>query len=597
MNILSSDNQKQLEVAFVNEGLLSRKELSEAKTRAAANGEPLVSMLLKEGKLDDEKLTKILAEINGVPYVNLSNVQIGSKTLSLLPKDIAEHYMAVPLGEMDQRLVVAMLDAGNVQAVDFLSEKIKRPLKVYSASESGIRRVLQQYSTNLESGVASILDIAEETATTAKPNEVVSNADKNAKVIPQDSPVSRALSAIMEYAANARASDIHIEPMEKTLKIRCRVDGVLKDIMELPKSAEPPLISRIKILANLKIDEHRIPQDGQFTINVAGKSIDLRIAISPVVWGEEVVMRLLDKTGTSLKLEDMGYVGRGLRLIRNGLKQTSGMLLTSGPTGSGKSTSMYAMIQEIKTESINIITLEDPVEYKIPGVNQIQVNPEVGLTFATGLRSILRQDPDVVMVGEIRDKETANLGVQAALTGHLVFSTLHTNSAAGILPRLLDMGVEPFLIASTVRTIIGQRLVRRIVSGGETYQSGPAETKSINDTIGHLLPKTPKDITTVSADLGYQNLPLTNQNAYTLARGKVTPENPAGLKGRLGIYEVFEVTSEVQTMILKRLPSSEIQKVAVGQGMITMRQDGYLKALAGLTSLSEVNRVAAAESV
>ena len=399
----------------------------------------------------------------------------------------------------------------------------------------------------------------------------------------------------MEYAARNRASDVHVEPLENEIKIRCRVDGVLREIMKLPKSAEAPLVSRVKILSNLKIDEHRIPQDGQFTIQVDERPIDLRIAISPTVWGEQVVLRLLDKTGTSLKLEDMGYIGRSLRIIRESLKLPHGMILTSGPTGSGKTTSMYAMVQEVKNDTVNIVTLEDPVEYKIEGVNQIQVNPDVGLTFATGLRSILRQDPDIVMVGEIRDKETANLAVQAALTGHLVFATLHTNSAAGILPRLLDMSIEPFLIASTVHTVIGQRLVRRVVPGGDTYNSNKAETQAIHDVLGNILPKTKAEVSKVAANLGYRSLPLANQNAYTLVKGKVTPDNPTGYQGRMGLYEVFEVTEEIQDLIVKHATSSIIQKSAQTQGMVTMRQDGYLKALAGQTTLLEVNRVAAAE--
>ena len=289
----------------------------------------------------------------------------------------------------------------------------------------------------------------------------------------------------------------------------------------------------------------------------------------------------------------MGYMGRALREIRIGLKRPHGMILTSGPTGSGKSTSMYAMIQEIKNDSINIVTLEDPVEYKIEGVNQIQVNPAVGLTFATGLRSILRQDPDVVMVGEIRDKETANLAVQAALTGHLVFSTLHTNSAAGILPRLLDMGIEPFLIASTVHTVIGQRLVRRVIPDGESYQSTKPETEAIHQALGMLLPKTKADEAKAAQDLGYPSLPLSTQSAYTLVKGKESPENPTGYAGRMGLFEVFEVTEAIQDLIIKHAPSSIIQRAAQAQGMINMRQDGYLKALAGITTLAEVNRVAA----
>jgi type IV pilus assembly protein PilB len=412
----------------------------------------------------------------------------------------------------------------------------------------------------------------------------------------QDSPISKALSTILEYAAKNHASDVHIEPLQDALKIRCRVDGILREILKLPKTTEPPLVSRIKILANLKIDEHRIPQDGEFSIKVGDHEIDLRIAISPVVWGEQVVIRLLDKTGTSLKLEDMGYMGRALRTIREGVKSTSGMVLTSGPTGSGKSTSLYALLQEIKSDAINIVTLEDPVEYKINGVNQIQVNGDVGLTFASGLRSILRQDPDVIMVGEIRDKETAELAVQASLTGHLVFSTLHTNSAAGILPRLLDMSIEPFLIASTVNTVIGQRLVRRIGPNKETYESDKVETEAIKATVGHLLPEKEEDREKVAKDLGYETLPLRDQKAYTLTKGKDSPGAPGGYKGRMGIYEVFHVSEKVQDLILKRATSTEIQKVAQEQGMITMRQDGYLKALAGYTTITEVNRVAAADS-
>ena len=423
--------------------------------------------------------------------------------------------------------------------------------------------------------------------------EAAVEENNNIKTIVQDSPISRALSTILEYAVKSRASDIHIEPLEGALKIRCRVDGVLREIMQLPKTIEPALVSRIKILSNLKIDEHRVPQDGQFAVKIANKEVDLRIAISPVVWGEQVVIRLLDKSGASFDLEDMGYAGRALRAIRKGVKRPNGMVLTSGPTGSGKSTSLYALIKEIKDDSVNIVTLEDPVEYKMSGVNQIQVNGEVGLTFANGLRSILRQDPDVVMVGEIRDDETASLAVQAALTGHLVFSTLHTNSAAGVLPRLLDMHIEPFLIASTVNTIIGQRLVRRVSQKRDSYQSSPLETQNILATVGHLLPKTPAEVVQVSQDLGYKDLPLAGQNAYTLVKGKDTPATPRGYNGRAGLYEVMDVTEEIQQLIVTRSTTTAIQKVAVAQGMITMRQDGYLKALQGITTLEEVNRVTA----
>lgn len=582
MPLMTDDIQKHLLTLLKDEGLLSDGDLQEAQTEADRTKVPLFTVLANQGTLDDELLAHAIAQVSGVPYINLTNSIIDQNILSLIPPDVAERFMAVPLAEVQSRLAVAMIDANNVQAVDYLANSIQRPLKVFMASEAGIRHVLDQYKTDLSS-VDVAAKVSEQDAASAENSDI--------KTIVQDSPISRALSTILEYAVKARASDIHIEPLEKSLKIRCRIDGVLREIMQLPKSIEPALVSRIKILSELKIDEHRVPQDGQFAVQVGDKEVDLRIAVSPVVWGEQVVIRLLDKSGNSFDLEAMGYAGRSLRTIRKGVKRPNGMVLTSGPTGSGKSTSLYALIKEIKDDTVNIVTLEDPVEYKMDGVNQIQVNAEVGLTFASGLRSILRQDPDVVMVGEIRDGETANLAVQAALTGHLVFSTLHTNSAAGVLPRLLDMEIEPFLIASTVNTIIGQRLVRRVAKKREAYWSSPIETQNILTTVGHLLPKTKEEVAKVSSDLGYKDLPLAGQNAYTLVKGRDTPATPRGYSGRAGLYEVMDVTEEIQNLITKRATSAEIQRKAVEQGMITMRQDGYLKALQGITTLEEVNRV------
>jgi type IV pilus assembly protein PilB len=576
--------QDKLITLLTEEGLVSKAVLDTALAESQTAKQPLFALLSEKHIIDDEMLTHAIAQVSGVPYVNLTNTLVSKPVLDLLPEDVAERFMAVPLAEVQNRLAVAMVDASNVQAVDYLSSLIERPLKVFMASEVGVRHVLDQYQTDL-----STVDEAAQ----ASQQEAENAENSNIKTIVQDSPISRALSTILEYAVKSRASDIHIEPLESALKIRCRVDGVLREIMQLPKTIEPALVSRIKILANLKIDEHRVPQDGQFAVKVANKEVDLRIAVSPVVWGEQVVIRLLDKTGQSFSIEEMGYAGRALRAIRKGVLRPNGMVLTSGPTGSGKSTSLYALIQEIKDDTVNIVTLEDPVEYKMSGVNQIQVNTEVGLTFATGLRSILRQDPNVVMVGEIRDDETASLAVQAALTGHLVFSTLHTNSAAGVLPRLLDMKIEPFLIASTVNTIIGQRLVRRVAAKRDTYQSTPIETQAILTTIGHLLPKTAADIPKVSADLGYKDLPLAGQNAYTLVKGKDTPATPKGYSGRAGLYEVMDVSENIQQLIVNRATSNVIQKQAVAEGMITMRQDGYLKALQGITTLEEVNRVTA----
>ena len=585
MTLPTNNTQDRLAKLLIEEGLVQESKIELAMKEAGSNNQSLMSYMIEHKILDNEILVHATSHVSGIPYVNLENTTIPQETLDLITVDIAERNMAVPIAEVQGRIAVAMLDATNIQAVDYLSSLIQRPLKVFMASQDSIKHVLEQYKTDL-SGVDALAENVD------AQTQAEAESKRQVQTIVQDSPISKALNTILEYAVRAKASDIHIEPLEKSLKIRCRIDGVLREIMNLPKSIEPALISRIKILSNLKIDEHRIPQDGQFAVAVSGKEVDLRIAISPVVWGEQVVIRLLDKTGNSFNLEEMGYAGRALRTIRKGIAAPNGMVLTSGPTGSGKSTSLYALIKEIKDDSVNIITLEDPVEYKMDGVNQIQVNAEVGLTFAAGLRSILRLDPDIVMVGEIRDGETANLAVQAALTGHLVFSTLHTNSAAGILPRLIDMGIEPFLIASTVNTIIGQRLVRRVAAKRNTYQSSPLQTQSIIETVGHLLPKTPEEVEKVSADLGYKNLPLANQKSYTLVKGRDTPQTPGGYQGRAGLYEVMEVTEEIQQLIIKHATSHEVQKVAMAQGMITMRQDGYLKALTGITTLEEVNRVA-----
>lgn len=590
MAILSSATQHKIEQLLVEQKLISEPRLKEAKNQAVQNNKPLLVELLAQKLLNEEEMTKIVATANSVPYVNLTSSRIDKEVLKLLPREIAQRYMSVPIGSMGTRLVVAMLDPSNLQAVDYLSRKIARPLSVYMASESGITNVLSQYAPDVKADVQNAID----TTLTDSAAAGAAAGKKTIATLVQDSPISRALSAILEYAVNARASDVHIEPAEHELKIRCRVDGILKEIMTLPKSIEPALISRVKILSNTKIDEHRIPQDGQFQITTRNKDIDIRVAISPVVWGEQIVLRLLDKGDKALTLNDLGIRGHALELLQTSARRPHGMILATGPTGSGKSTTLYTVLQMIRDVSINIVTLEDPVERKIDGVNQIEVDPAVGLTFATGLRSILRQDPDVVFVGEIRDKETATLAVQAALTGHLVLSTLHTNSAGGVLPRLLDMEIEPFLIASTVNTIIGQRLVRRIANP-EEYQSSLAETKAIQRTLSSVLPTTKAAALKRSQDYGYQNLPLADQNAYTLFKGKTSPETPDGYRGRMGIYEVFNMSEELEKLLVNHATSGQIQTQAIKEGMLTMRQDGYLKALNGQTTLEEVERVAADE--
>ena len=579
---LTKEAEDRIVELLLAEGLAEVNLVMSIKQQADASGQSALSELITRKIISDDMVARATAAIINVPYVELKNITLDQETLALIPGDASTRVFAVPLGEKDGLLNVALADVTNVQVTDYLSNLVNRPIRVWMSSERGIREALEQYHGDFSSVNEAVKETDAENAA----------EQSNVKTIVQDSPISKALTTILSYAAKTKASDIHIEPLENSLIIRCRIDGVLRRIMELPKTVAPALVSRIKILSNLKIDEHRVPQDGQFTVSVDGQEIDLRIAISPVTWGEQVVIRLLDKSGTSMEIEKMGMSGRALRDVLEGLKKPHGMILTSGPTGSGKSTTLYALIQKIKSEAINIVTMEDPVEYKMDGINQIQVNVDAGLTFAAGLRSILRQDPDVVMVGEIRDSETAGLAVQAALTGHLVFSTLHTNSAAGILPRLLDMGIEPFLLASTLNVVIGQRLVRRITEKRDMYKSSEIETEAINSIVGDLLPQDKESVAKVSEDLGYPGLPVKNDDFYMLARGMDSKETPGGYSGRAGLYETIVVDEDIQKMIISHSTANEIMRLAKSKGTVTMRQDGILKVLSGITSLEEVNRVA-----
>lgn len=581
--LLDKELQDKVVGLLVENGLVDAGLVSKTYKEVAKTGQPVLAVLRSKNIATDDCIQHATAVAIGVPYIDLRNVHFDKDKLLKIPRDVAQRSKVVPLDERNGQLVVAVLDTSNIQRMDYLSTLVKMPVKAMMTSEAGVQNALTQYMADLKDVNA-----------VAKQEEAQKSAADtgNVQTITDDAPIAKALSSILEYAAKSKASDIHIEPLEHSLIIRMRIDGVLRQTMELPKSVEAALVSRIKIMSKLKIDEHRIPQDGQFAVVVNGNTIDLRIATSPVVWGEQVVIRLLDKSGTSMEVEKMGMTGRALADVTEGISRPNGMILTSGPTGSGKSTTLYALIKKIKDESINIVTLEDPVEYKMDGVNQIQINNDAGLTFASGLRSILRQDPDVVMVGEIRDGETANLAVQAALTGHLVFSTLHTNSAAGIMPRLLDMGIEPFLIASTLNTVIGQRLVRRVAERRETYQSTDMETKMIKDIVGNLLPQSKNEVPAVSEQRGYGNLPPVDSKSFTLVRGIATEETPNGYKGRAGLYETISVDDDIQKLIVARATSGDIMRVAKMKGAITMRQDGVLKALTGITTLEEVNRVA-----
>ena len=579
--LLTKELQDKVVSLLVEDGLVDANLVKKTYAEVAKTGQPILAVLKGKKIATDDCIQHATAVITNVPYVDLRRCRFNKDALQKIPQDVAQRSKVIPLKEEDGQLFIAMLDTTNVQRTDYISTLTKMPLRQLMTSEAGIENALMQYVADLKAVNKA-----------AKDSEKEGNGEDEVQTITQDSPISKALSSILEYAAKSKASDIHIEPLEHSLVIRMRIDGVLRQTMELPKSIEPALISRIKIMARLKIDEHRIPQDGQFAVIVNKNAIDLRIATSPVVWGEQVVIRLLDKSGTSMEVEKMGMTGRALADVLEGISKPNGMILTSGPTGSGKSTTLYALIKKIKNETINIVTLEDPVEYKMDGVNQIQVNVDAGLTFASGLRSILRQDPDVVMVGEIRDSETANLAVQASLTGHLVFSTLHTNSAAGIMPRLLDMGIEPFLIASTLNTVIGQRLVRRVSERRDSFISNEMETNMIREVVGGILPKNQNEVAEVSERLGYQNLPVADSPNFTLVKGIDTEETPGGYKGRAGLYETISVDEDIQKLIVAHATSGDIMRVAKMKGSVTMRQDGFLKVLNGITTLDEVNRVA-----
>lgn len=599
MRLLSSDTAQKIEKLIVDNKLIDDQSLRAAKQEADTKGKTLIEVLVQRKLITDEDSTKIIALTSGIPYVDLKNQEIDQKILQLLPRDVANTYMAVPFATRNNKLAVAMVDPQNLQAVDFISRKTGYSLETYMTTKQQIDAVLGNYTEGLGAEVAQVLNQAdatqkEVTAAAAKQDKkTFKDTAKEVENLVQDAPITRALNAILEYAINSKASDIHIEPREQELKIRFRIDGILQDAMTLPKTTEPPLISRIKILSNLKIDEHRIPQDGQAQYRVGEHEVDLRIAIAPITHGEQVVIRLLDKSESLMTLDKLGFRGRSLRLIEQGMKKPHGMILSTGPTGSGKSTTLYAVIQEIKDVAINIVTLEDPVEYKMDGINQIQVNTAVGLTFASGLRSILRQDPNVIMVGEIRDHETADLAVQASLTGHVVLSTLHTNSASGVLPRMLDMEIEPFLIASTINTVIGQRLVRVVCDNcKKPFESSEAATQMINRSLGAVLPKSEAEAAAKAEELGYDNLPIYNEKAYTLYKGEGCSQCTDGYKGRTGIYEVFEMNTAMEKLLLSHATTADIQKQAQADGMLTMQQDGILKVLMGVTTIEEVSRVA-----
>ena len=574
---------------------LSDEQFLELRKEQEKTHRPLQALVISKELITDKELTQLYAEYADIPFVELNPKEIEKETLDLIPERMARQYNAAVFKVEGSTKHLAMEDPDDVQALDFIQKQIGSDYKLYIATKENILQVLENYRDGVAEELSEVIAEQEEDL---EKQEAVSEDE-----IAEDSPVAQTVNLILEYAIRANASDIHIEPREDYLQVRCRIDGVLKEANRLPKTVMNALVSRIKILSNLKIDERRVPQDGRFKVTVAGKKYALRVSTLPIAEGEKVVMRILDETNKALTLEELGYWGFSLKSINEALVQPHGMILVTGPTGSGKSTSLFSALTILNKPDVNISTVEDPVEYKIVGANQTQVNPQAGMTFIAGLRALLRQDPNIIMVGEIRDGETANLGVQAALTGHLVFSTLHTNNAATCLPRLLDMGIEPFLIASTVRVVIGQRLVRRLCPVcKESYTPDETEIESISKLFGlnkdgymnhlhELEAQAAKE--GIGKDVG-EKLSSTADKITRLYRAKpggCDECNHVGYRGRMGIYETLANSNEIQKLIVANATSNDIQAQAIKEGMMTMQVDGFIKALRGQTSVEEILRV------
>lgn len=592
-----------VEKLLVNADRLTNEQLASLEEQRAAEKKPLQDLVVQNNIIDEKDLTKLYAEEIDIPFIELNPKEIKREVLKLIPERVARQYNVVLFGiEDDKTKLLAMEDPDDIQAVSFLQKQLGEDIKVHIATQSGIRGALDQYRGSMGNEITKVVATDEE--------EEAQEEDIDEQDLAEDSPIAQTVNLIIEYAIRSSASDIHIEPRENHIIVRYRVDGVLREANKLPKKVHGALVSRIKILSNLKIDERRAPQDGRFKIQVGGNMYALRVSTLPITEGEKVVMRILNEGSQAATLEELGYWGISLDSINNAIKQPHGMILVTGPTGSGKSTSLFSVLSLLNKPAVNISTVEDPVEYKIPGANQTQVNPKAGMTFAAGLRALLRQDPNIIMVGEIRDSETAGLAVQAALTGHLVFATLHTNNAATCLPRLLDMSIEPFLIASTVRAVVGQRLVRRLcVDCREEVTPDAPILKQIAEIFGtddaatmkrvHQLEeqalaggigkissgKSPADTTKLSTtDSKITRL-------FKVHDGGCESCNHVGYRGRMGIYEVLDNSSELQKLIVANGTSDQIQQQSVKEGMVTMQIDGFIKALRGQTTVEEILRV------
>jgi len=583
-----------IEKLLARSGVATAEQIASLKDEGVRSRVPLQNLVIEKEIIDEKALTKAFAEYTQIPYIELDPHDIPSDVLNRIPERIARQYNAVlfKVGE-DGVQQLAMDDPDDVQAVNFIQKEIGENTQIFIAPHSNILAALENYRGDVNQELSEVIDVQREEDTEV---QAVSEQD-----VAEDSPIAQTVNLLLEYAIRSHASDIHIEPREGFVQIRYRIDGVLKEVNRLPHNVIGALVSRIKILANLKIDERRVPQDGRFKIKVGGKQYALRVSSMPVSDGEKIAMRILDESDQAVTLESLGYWGVSLKVIKLALTEPNGMVLVTGPTGSGKSTSLFSILSILNTPDVNIATIEDPVEYKIPGVNQTQTNTKAGMTFANGLRALLRQDPNIIMVGEIRDSETANLGVQAALTGHLVFSTLHTNDAATCLPRLLDMGIEPFLIASTVKAVVGQRLVRRVNKATRQSYVPTEEEKQAIIRMFNIPPgkdfRYIHELEKLAASQGIGgDTPLSTDETGIKTLWRPNPddnENDAhnGYKGRIGIYETLANTLSIQKLIMSHATSNELATQAIADGMMTMQTDGLIKALRGETTVEEVLRV------
>jgi type IV pilus assembly protein PilB len=589
-----------VETLLDKSGLATPDQLKALRAQETTKNKSLQDIVIASGLTNEKDLTKLYAAEVDVPFIELNPKEIPRDTLQLLPERIARQYETVVFGSEGHVKLVAMSDPDDVQALNFLQKQLGT-MRVHIATESQIQAALDVYrGTNIAGELTEVISKDE--------SEEFDDEAINEDDLAEDSPIAKTVNLLVEYGIKAGASDIHIEPREGFVIVRYRIDGLLREANKLPRKVLGGLVSRIKILADLKIDEHRAPQDGRFKISAGGLTYALRVSTLPVVDGEKVVMRILNESSKPATLPELGFWGQGLSALEQAIVQPHGMVLVTGPTGSGKSTTLFSVLSILNTPNINISTVEDPVEYRIQGVNQTQVNPLAGMTFESGLRALLRQDPNIIMVGEMRDRQTADLGVQAALTGHLVFTTLHTNNAATCLPRLLDMGVEPFLIASTVRAVVGQRLVRRLcLECREAMTPDDATLKHIKEAFlgqnANLARVHELEASALKGGIGKSDakskhdtntLSTTESTITTLYKAHddgCTNCNHTGYKGRIGIYEVLPNSPAVQGLLVGNTTSDQLSQTATKEGMITMQLDGLIKALRGQTTIEEVLRV------